>query len=324
MYFLFPRHETKLLTMLLLRICIILITSWIFQEPSVYVVVHAWNPSLRLLSRNKPQQVLRQQLLQQQRHPFHYSMKQIFDTTSTCKQKSQRHRLSSIGSNSSLHKRSHKRRNDNTVHFMTTTTTSKELNDGSIDDTKRSNNNHSTQTKKRSWKEQLVQCSNMASILCVFDCTILPIVSFMFPLLGLFTLSSYQMNFIHSIGHQISLYFVIPIGMTASTMNYFYRHHNKWILTMAYIGVVLIGIANMGATTLESACSHHHHHMITNPSFRILQHVINMLQHGIGHRIMNLCGCSLLLFSNYISHQVSKSHHSIHIHGPECNNHHHH
>jgi MerC mercury resistance protein len=188
------------------------------------------------------------------------------------------------------------------------------------------------------WKDRFISLSNMASILCVLDCTILPIVSFVLPLVGLLSLSSTQLHIIHHIGHQIALYFVIPIGFVASTMNYQYKHRNRWIVTLGYMGILCIALANVGTST----CTHvHSTHAVTTsvlrhgiPSqsaiswlgpksfFLWFEQAMEMIHHGIGHRIMNLFGCSLLLLSNSIlSPKFSQRQHHHH-HGPDCAHHH--
>jgi hypothetical protein len=50
------------------------------------------------------------------------------------------------------------------------------------------------------WKDRLLKASNIASILCVIDCTVLPIVTVVLPLLGLAAFTPAQMEWLHHFG----------------------------------------------------------------------------------------------------------------------------
>jgi hypothetical protein len=70
-----------------------------------------------------------------------------------------------------------------------------------------------TMKTKSTIQEKMQQISNVASILCVVDCTVLPLVTVLLPVLGLSTstfVSTSTDSLLHSIGHAISLYFVVP------------------------------------------------------------------------------------------------------------------
>lgn len=56
---------------------------------------------------------------------------------------------------------------------------------------------------------RILEISNFASMLCVVDCTVLPIVTVLFPLIGLESSGS-AMGWLHSLGRNIALYFVLP------------------------------------------------------------------------------------------------------------------
>ena len=75
---------------------------------------------------------------------------------------------------------------------------------------KGSSNNEPVNNKvpKKSLEEKMQQISNVASMLCVVDCTVLPIVTILLPLFGVAATSSSAA--LHRIGHAISLYFVLP------------------------------------------------------------------------------------------------------------------
>lgn len=156
--------------------------------------------------------------------------------------------------------------------------------------------------EKVTWKDRLLKVSNIASILCVIDCTVLPIVTVVMPLLGLAAFTPAQMEWLHSFGHQVAMYFVIPVGGTAAALNY--STHKKWKLSApALLGLLLIYLANGHG----------------GPILGMLPHdVAHQLHCGtILHRATNVAGCALLLGSNYKSHQAT------HEHGGDCCHHDH-
>ena len=135
----------------------------------------------------------------------------------------------------------------------------------------------------------LRKVSNFASFLCVLDCTILPVITVLLPLLGILNLGASQLEFFHHLGHQLALYFVLPVGGLTTVVNYT-GHKKKWITSLAMVGLAMVGVAN----------SHWHHWPIVGG------HVpgwIHLIQHGVWHRLVNISGCFFLLSSNYISQQ---------------------
>ena len=140
----------------------------------------------------------------------------------------------------------------------------------------------SASTTSTTWKEQLLRYSNYASALCVVDCTVLPIVTLLLPLLGIVAQPA-SLHWLHHAGHQLALYFVLPVGFTATTTNYFYNHQSVRITALGWLGLALVWMANM------------HWHGA--------HHVLHMMQHGPGHRVANLLGCACLMGSNYWSRQ---------------------
>ena len=135
--------------------------------------------------------------------------------------------------------------------------------------------------------EKLRQVSNIASLLCVLDCTLLPIITVILPLLGVLNLGPSQMEFLHVLGHKLALYFVLPVGGLTGLINYL-SHKKSWIASMTILGLILVGLAN----------SHIHH-------LPLLGHVefLHLIQHGPLHRVTNIVGCGFLLGSNYLSQQ---------------------
>ena len=151
------------------------------------------------------------------------------------------------------------------------------------------------------WKDRLLKVSNIASILCVIDCTVLPIVTIALPLLGLAAFTPAQMEWLHHFGHQVALYFVIPVGGTAAALNY--SSHKQWKLSApAALGLLLVYLANGNGGPLLSMLPHDVAHSL---------HCGTVL-----HRATNVVGCALLLGSNYKSHQAT------HAHGDCCHHDH--
>lgn len=143
-----------------------------------------------------------------------------------------------------------------------------------------------------SWKQRLLKFSNIASFLCVLDCTVLPAVTLLLPLLG-FVTSPATSELFCTIGHAAALYFVLPVGFLATTTNYLYNHRKFWITSIGWLGMLLIFGAN-------APHGHHHHH---HAAQGLIQTVLHGIQHGVAHRVTNLAGCALLILSNRISHR---------------------
>jgi len=149
--------------------------------------------------------------------------------------------------------------------------------------------------KDSSLQNAISKISNAASVLCVLDCTILPIITILLPLLG-FATSPSQAEIMHELGHSIALFFVIPVGGLTATMNYL-SHANKTVahnfLSLgAVIGLSMIYVANGG----------HDAPFIVN-----LPHEFSHTLHcnEVVHRIVNVVGCVMLLGSSYLWHRVS-------------------
>ncbi len=119
--------------------------------------------------------------------------------------------------------------------------------------------------------------ANWASILCVLDCTLLPLLTIILPLIGWISTTAFQ-NTLCVWSHSLALFFVLPLGTTTTLLNYVTGHRNKVVACIGIVGLVLIGIANGD--------------------------VLEQLHHGILHRIVNLVGCGLLLGSNYLGQQL--------------------
>lgn len=170
---------------------------------------------------------------------------------------------------------------------------------------------------------RLRQVSNIASFLCVLDCTLLPIITVALPLLGVLQLPATQLAALNQLGHSLALYFVLPVGTLTTAVN-FSSHRIKWIAGLACLGMVLVGSAN----------AHIHHLPLMVASIlpttwtTAVEHGLHLIQNcngsGVGsggfpwHRITNVSGCALLLASNYLSQKQGCAHH----HGDHDHDHH--
>jgi hypothetical protein len=122
-----------------------------------------------------------------------------------------------------------------------------------------------------------VDVSNLASMLCVLDCTLLPLVSLAMPaialvasilpgraglgggmggggmdivhpdngpILFLSTAFSYLDARLPGISHNIASYFVLPVGTLTSVVNYAYGHGRLRYALMSLVGLALIYLTN--------------------------------------------------------------------------------
>ena len=150
--------------------------------------------------------------------------------------------------------------------------------------------------RKLSLAQKISKISNYASLLCIIDCTVLPILSFAMPAMSFLGGGAYE-HTLHEIGHAVALYFVLPVGSTSAISNYA-TQKNKKILPLlgAFLGLFFIYAANGSIRSLPIIGS------------LISSSVAHSLHCGGAlHRIFNLCGCGLLIVSNRISHKAVHS-----------------
>jgi hypothetical protein len=83
--------------------------------------------------------------------------------------------------------------------------------------------------------------------------------------------------------HGLALYFVLPVGTTTVTWNYWTGHRNAFVAGLGVLGLTLVGLANIDLVP------HVLHHGTTTTTI---------------HRIVNVLGCLLLLGSNVLSQQL--------------------
>jgi hypothetical protein len=156
---------------------------------------------------------------------------------------------------------------------------------------------------KGEWKDKLLKVSNYASALCVLDCTILPLVTIVMPLFGIVAASPVQMEWLCKFGHSLALWFVLPVGGLATTMNYLYSHRKLWIAALGWSGLALVLVSNAGCGLA---------HGVPGVVGSFLDHWLHVFHHGVTHKVTNLAGTFLLLGSNYLSHRQGCAH------GPSC------
>jgi len=195
-------------------------------------------------------------------------------------------------------------------------------------------NSPTIKTETTSWKDRLIDVSNLASLLCVLDCTLLPFVSIAIPALswgvGIITgstaitssnpimtgLSSF-MAYLPAISHGIALYFVIPVALLTNIVNYFFGHKEIRFSLLSIVGVTLIYAANgsgVGILSIDtwlnsmgivaSAHTGHGAH-VHDMCGAVVGAATGMMAHtcpeGLVHRMTNTLGCAFLLGSNYAS-----------------------
>ena len=131
-------------------------------------------------------------------------------------------------------------------------------------------------TMQDGWRSSVHAISSAASLLCVLDCTLLPLFAIIFPVFNLAIPSA----LFHHIAHAVAIYFVLPMGLLTTALNYA-SHRRIRLLSFSLVGLILIGLTN--------------------------SHIFNLdaLHHGWGHRFANIAGCTVLLVSNYLSRQLS-------------------
>ena len=94
-------------------------------------------------------------------------------------------------------------------------------------------NNKEKSSSLSNIREKLLQVSNIASMLCVIDCTVLPIVTILLPLIGLGA-SPVQAKWLHELGHSVALFFVLP-GEFLRTSMYTQFFNNYYLLIIIII-----------------------------------------------------------------------------------------
>jgi hypothetical protein len=185
-----------------------------------------------------------------------------------------------------------------------------------------------------SWKDRLIDISNIASFLCVLDCTLLPLVSIALPAVSWvasgFTVGSSNnailngmssmLAYLPALGHGIALFFVIPVGLLTTVVNYFFGHKELRFSLAALFGLLVIYAANsngVGIASVDSfltswgmATHTHGNAHVHDACGAIVGATTGMLTHSCGegwaHRLTNTVGCAFLLGSNYYGRKYTE------------------
>mmetsp|Transcript_1767 Transcript_1767/g.2731 ORF Transcript_1767/g.2731 Transcript_1767/m.2731 type:complete len:157 (+) Transcript_1767:374-844(+) len=137
----------------------------------------------------------------------------------------------------------------------------------------------------------MLQLSNLASMLCVVDCTVLPLLTIMLSLLGLAE-QPHRLEWLHELGHQVAIYFVLPVGGLTALINLI-SHKSASLTVPALVGLVLIYLANSSHKNHQHSSSSHEEEEEAATFLHLALHT------GATHRLTNIFGCALLLTSNY-------------------------
>lgn len=120
--------------------------------------------------------------------------------------------------------------------------------------------------------------AHWANVLCILDCTVLPLLAIILPLMGWIGTTSALQQSLCAWSHSLALYFVLPLGTTTTLLNYGTGHRNKGVAYLGIVGLLFIGIANGD--------------------------IWEVLHHGPMHRVVNVVGCGMLWSSNYIGQKL--------------------
>ena len=135
---------------------------------------------------------------------------------------------------------------------------------------------------------RLARFASAASLLCVLDCTLLPLAAIALPLFGLAAPASSAA--LHALGHAIALRVVLPIGGLAAVANYATYRQRRALLGAA-LGLLCVFVANAPHGCAALAL--------------IPSHVAHALHEGPVHRAVNLMGCGALLGANFSSRRLA-------------------
>ena len=93
------------------------------------------------------------------------------------------------------------------------------------------------------WSRGLSTFSVAASLLCILDCTVLPLAFLVmsFANVGFVNMSPCEL---HCLSQKLGLYVVLPIGSLAAITN-FLQHRHTSVFLAAVTGLVLIALSNM-------------------------------------------------------------------------------
>lgn len=130
-------------------------------------------------------------------------------------------------------------------------------------------------------KFRLNKISTALSILCVVDCTLIPLMLFV---LSVFNIFDDKLDILHDVTEIISLYIMVPISSLCIIVN-FYQLRNFFLLVWGIFGIILFTIA--------------HGH------YTCFGETINLILHEF-HIIVSLFSIFLILSNNFVSQRLLK------------------
>eukprot|EP00743_Colponemidia_sp_Colp-15_P011722 GILK01013151.1.p1 GENE.GILK01013151.1~~GILK01013151.1.p1 ORF type:complete len:260 (-),score=19.66 GILK01013151.1:164-904(-) len=135
------------------------------------------------------------------------------------------------------------------------------------------------QTPRPPSKFGLTEFSMIASILCAIDCTVLPVILGAIPMVDIASPESSQK--LHHLLHQVSLYFVLPVGGAAVITNYFEHKQPKYVAS---------GLSGLGLI------------LAANGPWDVLPYEY------ISKSVYNTAGCAILLASQWFARKAIANH----------------
>ena len=174
-------------------------------------------------------------------------------------------------------------------------------------------NNWQKSRRRRRIFSILKRAADWASLLCLLDCTILPLLSLFLPfLVGCIpagptttTSTTLPVSFFSPAAladwvHTLSLCVVVPTGTASVLWNYWTGHRTWWVAAMGLVGIVLVGWTNLpesSSVLLLPPLQHHHH-----PSLLLVgSHADGGSTAVVFSQVLHWMGSLLLLGSNVVA-----------------------
>ncbi|GMH69872.1 hypothetical protein TrRE_jg11372, partial [Triparma retinervis] len=150
--------------------------------------------------------------------------------------------------------------------------------------------------------------ASAASLLCILDCTILPLLSLLLPFLTFLPITAtLSPSFLHTLSYKASIYFVLPIGSLSACLNLLTSNKSSTPLSkylpfsIALTGLLLIFATNSSLSSLPLLGP------LIPPS---LSHSLSCTGDAKGvqdtlsaHTIANLAGAGMLIGGNRAGHK---------------------
>eukprot|EP00921_Rhytidocystis_pertsovi_P021320 GHVQ01034062.1.p1 GENE.GHVQ01034062.1~~GHVQ01034062.1.p1 ORF type:complete len:269 (+),score=41.75 GHVQ01034062.1:216-1022(+) len=146
----------------------------------------------------------------------------------------------------------------------------------------------------------LGEWSTFATILCAIDCTVIPLLMVIIPILG--WASPDSMHSLHNFSHWAAIYIMIPLATLAVCSNYL-KTRQLHLAVWGAFGISLVFIAH----------SHDTLHYVIPLS---LHHLIHSVHDW--HTPISLFGAANIIASNYLAHSHGCCHQAHHHHKGGC------